>query len=284
MRPLVVIVGETASGKSGLGMEIARRHSGEIIAADSRTVYKYFDIGTAKPTKKDQAEIAHHLLDVVEPNAAFNAAQFKRLALRAIEDIHSRSHLPVMVGGTGLYIDSVIFDFEFAAKPDPQLRSNLSVFTTEELQNRAEQMGAVGINFKNRRHVIRFIETGGTPKQKLILRDNTLVLGLQRSKNELRKRIEDRVEQIFRAGLRKEIDWLVENYGWDNTAMSGVVYRLFKKYEDDEISMSEVKRMFVQKDLQYAKRQRTWFKRNPYIQWHKDQESALKAVASFLAS
>ena len=123
---IVVVVGETASGKSGLGMEIARRYSGEIIAADSRTVYKNFDIGTAKPSKEDQNIIPHHLLDVVDPNEVFNVSDFQEKALTAIEDINNRGRLPVMVGGTGLYIDSVIFNYKFAKAADPKQRAELA--------------------------------------------------------------------------------------------------------------------------------------------------------------
>ncbi len=292
-KPLIAIVGETGSGKSGLAMSVAKQHNGEIIAADSRTVYKGFDIGTAKPTKQDQQQVPHHLLDVVEPNQKFSAGQFQRLANQAIDDIHSRNKLPILVGGTGLYVDSVIFDFDFAGSADEALRAELNSLNIEELKQRVlqkqqqtgEEFGATTPElWKNKRHMIRFIEAGETPKNNQTLRQNTLVLGISRSKSEMRKRIEDRVEQMFRAGLRKEIDELVATYGWDNIAMSGIIYKLFKDYDDGKISMSQVKRQFVQKDLQYAKRQRTWFKRNPHIVWVESAEAGAIVVDEFLTT
>lgn len=123
MSPLVVITGPTASGKTSLAMEVAKLFNGEIICADSRTIYKGMDIGTAKPTKKEQAAIPHHIIDVVEPNQSFTVADFKELALKAIDDITKRGKLPIMVGGTGLYIDSVIFDYQFGPAGDAKKKS-----------------------------------------------------------------------------------------------------------------------------------------------------------------
>lgn len=290
---MIVIVGETGSGKSSLAMSIAQSHSGEIIAADSRTIYKGFDVGTAKPSKADRELVSHHLLDVIEPHESFSAAQFKSQALSAIADINERGALPIMVGGTGLYVDSVIFDFEFGAKADALLRKKLNNLTDQDLVDEVQRVenttgnkfmhGASTELWKNRRHMIRFIETGQHVEQEKVLRPNTLVIGMQRSRTQMRKRIEGRVEQMFRAGLRKEIDDLVAQYGWDNMAMGGIIYRLFKSYHDGEISMTEVKRQFVKKDLQYAKRQRTWFKRNPHIQWFDKPELAMDCVDRFMS-
>lgn len=273
--PLVVIVGETASGKSALGMEIAQEFNGEIIAADSRTVYRGMDVGTAKPTKDDQKRVPHHLIDVVAPNEQFTAGDFKRLANEAIQDIRSRGKLPVMVGGTGLYVDSVIFDFDFAPKGDPKLRLELEVLTSDELRRRVQELGATGIDMNNRRHMIRFLETGGTPKNNNQLINDVILVGLKLSKQELRRRIDLRVEQMFRAGLRKEVDELANRYGWDAPGMEGIIYKLFRSYKDKKISMSEVKRQFAQKDYLLAKRQRTWFKRNPHITWFDNHNEAV---------
>lgn len=121
---LVVIVGETASGKTDLGIKIAQKFKGEIICADSRTVYKGMDVGTAKPTSQEQKKVKHHLLDIVEPNQKYNVAQFQRDALEAIHNISARGKLPIMVGGTGLYIDAVIFDYDFDNKTMSKRRPN----------------------------------------------------------------------------------------------------------------------------------------------------------------
>lgn len=273
--PLVVVVGETASGKSDLGMKIAKEFKGEIIAADSRTVYKGMDIGTAKPTPQDQKQIPHHLLDVVEPSQQFTAADFKKLANQAIKDIRFRGKLPVMVGGTGLYVDSVIFDFNFAPKANQKIRSHLEKLGKEELRNKILEKGGVEVDLNNRRHMIRYLETGGTPKNNTKLIPNILLIGLRLPRQELRERINSRVERMFRAGLRKEIDDLVKKYGWDAPGMEGIIYKLFRQYKDKKISMGEVKRQFAQKDYLLAKRQRTWFKRNPNIKWFDNPNDAL---------
>jgi len=280
VKPLVVIVGETASGKSSLAMEVARRFDGEIISADSRAVYKHMDVGSAKPSKVDQAEIPHHLIDIVEPNQRFSAAKFQKLAKQATSDIRERGRLPLLVGGTGLYVNSVIFDYKFRPKPKKGLRSALNKLTDEELRKRVVKAGGFEVDHKNRRHMVRFLEVGEAPKQSSTLIDNTIIVGVKRTRAELRQRIEKRVEQMFRAGLRKEVNDLVRDYGWENESMTGIVYRLFKEYDEGKISMSEVKRQFVLKDLQLAKRQRTWFKRNLHIHWFDEAESAMKYISS----
>jgi len=280
VKPLVVIVGETASGKSTLAMELARRNNGEIISADSRAVYKYIDIGSAKPSKQDQAEIPHHLLDVVEPNQRFSAAQYKGLAVKAIKEINNRGHLPILVGGTGLYINSVIFDYKFKPLPKKGLREALNSLTSSELKKRVQEAGDLEIDTKNRRHMIRFLESGSTKHIDSKLRKNTILTGVKRSRSEMRKRIEKRTEAMFRSGLRREVDFLVSRYGWSGEAMTGNVYKLFKEYEDGKLSMTEVKRKNVLRDLQLAKRQRTWFKRNRHIKWHEDSKAALAYIES----
>lgn len=141
--PLVVVVGETASGKTALGVELAKKYNGEIICADSRTVYKGMDIGTAKPTVEERAGIPHHLIDVVEPDEKYQVVMFQRDANQAIADIYSRGKLPIMVGGTGLYVDSVIFDYDFDAKTMKSLREHTLVIGVrrdkDDLKQRIEQ-------------------------------------------------------------------------------------------------------------------------------------------------
>lgn len=281
-KPLICIVGVTASGKSALAMEAARRHNGEIIAADSRTIYRGMDIGTAKPSKADQTEVEHHLLDVVYPGERFTAADFKKLANEAINDISNSGKLPIIVGGTGLYIDSILFDYKFAKDIDPQKRKELNAKTDVELARLVNNRGGEHIDTHNRRHMIRFLETGGTPKQAKKLRKDTLVVGIDRKKSEIRNRIEKRTEAMFRKGLRKEVDKLVKKYGWNNEAMTSVIYKLFKEYQAGEISMSELKRKNVLRELQLVKRQKTWLKRNPYIQWFSGENDLLEAVNDYL--
>src|SRR5688572_21256799 len=165
-KPLIVIAGPTASGKSALAMKVAKKYNGEIICADSRTVYKGMDIGTAKPSAVDRKEVPHHLLDIVQPNQPFTAADFKEQALAAIDDISGRGKLPIMVGGTGLYIDSVIFDYRFGDPADPDKRAQLQDMTLEQLQQMCVMEGIrLPENTKNKRHLVRAVELGGVIDQ-----------------------------------------------------------------------------------------------------------------------
>lgn len=281
--PLVVIVGETASGKSQLAMEVAKSYNGEIIAADSRTIYRYMDIGTAKPSQADQQQIPHHMLDVRDPNESYSAARFKRDALMAIKAIGKRGKLPIMVGGTGLYIDAVLFDYGFQP-PNQGLRVELDKLTDKELRTRAKAMGINGtdIDFQNRRHLQRAVEAGGVMKQTKEMRANTLVIGLSLSREVLKQRITDRVEAMVQAGFIDEVKAISARFGWDNEALTGIGYQAFKKYLEGDISLDEAKAAFVKGDLQLAKRQRTWFKRNKSIHWINSPSEAWPLVDTFL--
>ncbi len=236
--PLIVVVGETASGKTALGIELAQKFNGEIICADSRTVYKHMDIGTAKPTEAEQKGIKHHLLDIVEPNEKYNVAHFKKDAINAIKDIVSRRKLPIMVGGTGLYIDSVIFDYDFDKKTMSGLRAN------------------------------------------------TLIIGIQRRRDELKQRIQERVEGMLDEGLVDEVKSLGNKYGWENEAMTSTSYRAFAEHAKGTISLEEAKQKFIRNDVLFAKRQRTWFRRPVYqesIQWVNNPSDAVDLATTFLS-
>ncbi len=244
--PLVVIVGETASGKSALALELAERWNGEIIAADSRTVYRGMDIGTAKPSKADQTKVPHHLLDIVNPDEKFNVVNFQGRTLEIIQEIFNRDKLPIMVGGTGLYVDSILYDFSFrdtGAERDPQ----------------------------NPRHLKKLDSLSDTK----VLRPNTLVIGLSIPKEELKERINKRVEAMIEQGLEREAKALGNKYGWDAEAMTAVGYREWQAYFAGQQTLEETKQLIITHTLQYAKRQRTWFKRNPGIHWFADSASAL---------
>lgn len=282
-KPLVVIVGPTASGKSALAMDIARIHSGEIICADSRTVYKGMDIGTAKPSIGEQNEIPHHLLDVINPSQVFTAAEFKRRAMIWVDDITIRGRLPIMVGGTGLYVDGVIFDFAFLPPVAPEERAELEAKSIDELQALIGERGiAMPKNLKNKRHLVRALETNGEVPVRKGLRGDTLVIGLDIEKSKLERRIGERVEVMISQGFVEEIKDLADKYGWDAPGLQAPGYKAFRKYLDGAISIEEAKRQFVHNDMQLAKRQRTWFKRNPHIVWVQNADQALEEVQKFL--
>lgn len=233
--PLIVIVGETASGKTALGIELAKKSNGEIICADSRTIYKGMDIGTAKPTKQECSKVKHHLLDVIEPNERYNAARFQFDANRVIEDITSRGKVPIMVGGTGLYIDAVIFNYDFDQKTMDRLRLN------------------------------------------------TLVIGTKRERDDLKQRIEKRIDGMLKNGFIDEVRCIGAEFGWETEAMKGIGYRAFAQYVKGEISYEDARQNFIRGDYLLAKRQRTWFKRNKSIHWVKNREDAVDLATTFLS-
>lgn len=282
--PLIVIVGETASGKSALAMELAEKFNGELICADSWTVYKGFDIGTAKPSREEQGRVPHHLLDVADPAEGFSAVVFQKLAKGAIQSIVIRGKLPVMVGGTGLYIDSVLFDYRFLPPSDPELRKELNVMGLAEVHKRAEEMGldTTGIDLHNKRRVIRLIENNGQRPGKGVLRENTLIIGIKVEREQLRKRIMKRVDAMLKAGLEDEVRQLAERYGWDAEPMKGIGYTEWKEYFAGAQSLAQTRERIIKASMDLAKRQRTWFKRNNSIQWVSDRSNAVEIVTTFL--
>lgn len=281
--PLIAIVGETASGKTALAIDLARRFNGEIICADSRTIYRGLDIGTAKPTAEERSIVPHHLLDVVDPDQGFSASDFKRLANEAITDIASRGKVPFLVGGSGLYIDAVLFDFAFNSPPDPAERARLQQLSIDELQ---AEIIARGIempqNSQNPRHLMRALETGGQSSQDTTMRENTLVLGLTIERDTLRNKIAQRVDVMIDAGFIEEVRHVVEKYGWDAPGLRAPGYKAFRAYIEGKASLEEAKAQFVQNDMQLAKRQRTWFKRNKSIHWITQQAQAVDLATTLL--
>lgn len=282
-KPLIVIVGQTASGKTALALELAKRFNGEIIAADSRTVYRKMDIGTAKPTKKEQELIKHHLLDVVNPNEDFNAAEFKLLANQAISEIYLRGKIPILVGGTGLYIDTLIYDFKLG-KVDKELRLKLETMTDSELAAKAKKLGIKegDINFKNRRHLIRAVERGGAEKTDTKLRDNCLVLGVDVPGEELHQRIKNRINEMLASGLENEVRVLTKELSFDSPGLNTICYKEWQPYFRGEQSLEEVRQNLYKNTWQYARRQKTWFKRNQNIEWITSVNEAVRLVQQFL--
>lgn len=266
---VVVVVGETASGKSALAMQLAQQFNGELICADSWTVRRELNIGTAKPSAEEQALVPHHLLDVVDPDEDFTAAVFKRLALAAIDDIASRGKLPIMVGGTGLYIDGVLFDYNFLPAGDRKDREELNKLSLNELLARIEAAGLdLGdVDIRNKRRLIRLLETSGAEPTKKKLRANTLIVGLQPDREVLKERITLRVQAMLQAGLEAEVTTLAKRYGWGCEGLKGIGYREWQDYVLGTQSLELTEQRIVSGTAGLAKRQRTWFKRNKSIQW-----------------
>ena len=267
--PLIVIVGPTASGKTSLAINLAEIYGGEIICADSRTVYKDMDIGTAKPSYEDCQRVPHWGIDLVYPYEYFSAAEFKQYSLKKIEDISSRNKIPFLVGGTGLYIDAIVFDYKFGNKSDVKKRTLLEKLTIEELWEYCSKNNIeLPDNYNNKRYVIRCIEQGGiNNSRKVEINNNIIVVGISTDRDNLRKRIKDRIEQFFDNNVVEEARILGKIYGWDNRAMSGNIYPILHKYIDNEINIEEAKVEIFYRDWHLAKRQMTWFRRNKNIEW-----------------
>ena len=276
LSPLIVIAGPTASGKSAFAMEIAQKYNGEIICADSRTVYKGLNIGTAKPSLNDQKLVRHHLLDVVEPNQSFTAADFKRLAMAAIDDIAARGKLPIMVGGTGMYIDAVIFDYTFGPKGNPAQRAKLQELSVAELQQICIDRGIpLPINARNKRHLVRAIELGRIVEEPKKLRSDTLVVAITTDKATLKLRIAARAQEMVRQGILGEVAAMASRYGWDAEALTGNIYRTLRPVVEGTTTLDEGIDQFIMSDMQLAKRQLTWLRRNPYITWGTPEQLSL---------
>ncbi len=282
MAPLVVIVGPTASGKSSLAVTLAEQCGGEIICADSRTVYKHMNIGTAKPSAEDQARVPHWGLDLVEPNEPFSAAMFQEYAFEKIADIRSRGKIPFLVGGTGLYIDAVIFEYEFGPV-DSLLREKLEQLSLVELHAYCNENNIIlPENEKNRRYVIRAIEQKSVNTKRLSEpQHNTIIVGITTEKEILRERIHQRSEHLFETGVVQEAKSLGEKYGWKSEAMTGNIYRLAHDFLNGAITADEYRQLNETADWQLAKRQLTWLKRNPFIKWL-DLDLAQKYIAQRL--
>lgn len=284
LSPLVAIVGETASGKSALAMAVAEQFNGELICADSWTVYKGFDVGTAKPSHDERSRVPHHLLDIADPIEGFSAAVFQKLAKRAITEIAERGKLPILVGGTGLYVDSILYDYSFLPKSDPSGRAKLETLSLEDLLNMVTRQGLniEGIDLRNKRRVIRLIENGGERPTKRSIRDNTLVLGMQVEREALQSKITARVDAMLSAGLEREVAALAQTYGWEAEAMKGIGYREWQPYFADVQTLQETREKIIKSTMDLAKKQRTWFKRNNSIQWVSDRSNAVELITTFL--
>lgn len=278
--PLIVIVGETASGKSALALEFAQKFDGEIISADSWTVYRDFDIGTAKPSASELAQVPHHLLNIANPLEGFSAPEFKKRAVAAIENITAREKVPFLVGGTGLYVDSILFDYQFLAAPDAVLRQELSALSLDEIRQKITEKGidTTGIDVRNKRRLIRLLETDGARPEKSALRENTLVLGVQVERDQLRARVADRVDTMLRIGLEDEVLALSQKYGWNVEPMKGIGYREWFEYFSGSQTLDQTRDRIISATMNLAKRQRTWFKRNNSIHWLTTEDKYTVAV------
>lgn len=289
---LIVILGPTASGKTDLAIKLAKKFNGEIVSADSRQIYRQMDIGTAKPSRKEIKKIHHHLINVIKPNQEFNAAIYKKTAVKIIENIRKRGGMPFLVGGTGLYIKAIVDNIYFPkVPPNKKLREKLEKKTEKELfviYKKLDSKGAKFIERKNKRRLVRAIEVckaTGKPfweqRKKGEPLFDILEIGIKLPKNKLKSRVKGRIENMFRLGLEKEIRNLVKKYYWI-PPLQTIGYQEWKEYFDKKINKEELKEKIKLHTLQFIKRQMTWFKRDKRIRWIKNQKQAEKLINKFL--
>lgn len=290
---LLVILGPTASGKTDLSIKLAKKYNGEIVSADSRQVYKGLDIGSGKITKKEMQGVPHYLLDVANPKRKFTVAQYQRLALKAIKNIQKRNKLPILVGGTGFYLQSVVYGIDIPQiKPDWELRKKLEKLPLSELVERLRKLDlkrAANIDQNNPRRVLRALEIAmklsgpvPAPSHKGYAFD-TLQIGMSKPKEELKKLIQKRLKKRLKNdAMIKEVEKLhASGVSFKRLEELGLEYRFVAQYLQKKIAYQEMIDKIQIESEHYAKRQMTWFKRDKKIHWVKNYKEAGKLVNVF---
>ncbi len=278
---LVVLLGPTATGKTRAGVALAKRMGTEIISGDSMLVYKGLDIGTAKPNREERQGVKHHLIDIADPLDDFSAAAFQQQAAKIISELNRAGKIPLVVGGTGLYIKSLLEGYIFSAvRGESEVRRELAVFTEKfgtpalwERLNKINAEAARAIHPNNRHRLIRALEvalageTVSREKQPELVYD-ALVFGLTAERGTLYERINDRVEEMFQEGLAEEAARLLVNgIPKEAKCLQGIGYKETVRYLSGEISRQECINLTKRNTRRFAKRQLTWYRSMPYINW-----------------
>ena len=287
MKPkVIVIVGPTASGKTSLSIELAKRINGEIVSCDSMQIYKDMDIGSAKPTKEEMQGIKHYMIDIVTPEERFSVAEYKKQAELAIEEILQKGKTPIVIGGTGLYANSLIYGIEYNdIKLDEEYRKKLEMIALtesglEELYNQAikiDEKAMEIISRNDKKRIIRVLEiyhsTGKTKTElEVESRKNGVkydykVFTINMDRDILYERINKRVDIMLENGLIEEVKNILIKYKKFPTAMQGLGYKEVVEYLKNEISKEEMIEKIKQETRRYAKRQLTWFRKNKETMW-----------------
>lgn len=282
--PLITILGPTASGKSALALDLAAKYSGEIICADSRTIYRGMDIGTAKPFKADQARIPHHLLDVCEPDERFSVQAFVTQAEETLVGIWKRGKVAFLVGGSGLYIDALLFGYVFRAGANEE--EDLSDLSDAELLERARTLypqALLEIETQNRRRVEQLVSRGPASAQdREKLKHDGIIIGLDPGQSNLKNNIVKRTTQMLEAGFVIEVEELLRQFSSLSPGLHTTGYKTIVEMLEGNIDREDVAPEIVRDTLRLAKKQRTWFKRNPHIQWFENPTAATRAAANYL--
>ena len=290
---LIVILGPTASGKTDLSLKLAKKYKGEVVSADSRQVYKGLDIGSGKITKKEMRGVPHHLLDVANPKRRFTVAQYQKLAFRAIKDIQNRNKLPILVGGTGFYIQSIVDGIVIPeVKPNLKLRKKLENKSNDELYKilfEKDPLRAKNIDKQNPRRLIRALEIILTTKSPVPILNkknefNVLQIGILKSKDELENNISKRLKKrLLNNIMINEIKNLHKTLSWKRLEEFGLEYRFVAQYIQNKITREEMIDKIQIESEHYAKRQMTWFKRDKKINWIKNQSEAVAFIKKFIS-
>jgi len=278
---LLIICGPTATGKSDLAVELAQKFNGEIVSADSRQVYRGLDIGSGKITKKEMCGIPHHLIDVADPKEIFSVEKFKTLAQKSITEIISKNKLPIICGGTGFYIHYVIDNVSVVEVPQNEaLRKKLSTKTPAELFSLLQTLDpdrAETIDTQNPVRLIRAIEIatalGKVPPVSTNSPYDVLQVGLDLPDEELKNKIKTRLERRLSGGMIEEVEKLIaQGVSWERLHAFGLEYRHVANFLKKEISENEMKEKLLFEIWHYAKRQRTWFRKDKRVQWFNPNE------------
>ncbi len=286
MKKLVILTGPTAVGKTSLSINLAKAINGEIISADCMQVYKYMDIGTAKITKEEMDGVRHHLIDVIDPGEDFHVVRFKEMVLDAIDDIYSRGKIPIICGGTGFYIQAVLYDIQFTKNTvDSDYRKSLEEYANangnDALHNKLSDIdpeSAMAIPAANRKRVIRALEYYHETGEKFSVHNkmeserkspyNFAYFVLNDDRGLLYNRIDQRVDIMFENGLLDEVKNLLDmGYHRGQTSMDGIGYKELISYFEGQLNLDEAVRLIKKNSRNYAKRQLTWFRREKQVIW-----------------
>lgn len=300
---LLVIVGQTACGKTKWSLRLAKKIKGEIISADSRQIYKKMDIGTAKEPGEWRwnglrktffiKDIPHHLIDFIDPGKKFSVAEFRDRSIKYAKMAYKNERVPIVAGGTGLYVSALVNNLHIPrVAPNKKLRSSLEEKSLDELMvllNQMDKETAEKIDKKNKRRIIRALEVcifTGEPFSKQKRKGDplfdTLQIGIEVPREVLYKRIDKRVDEMMKLGLLKEIEILLkQRYSWELPSMSGIGYQQFKRYFEKEISLDEAIENLKRDTRRYAHRQKSWFKRDDRVKWFENYKDAEEEVLNF---
>lgn len=275
---IIVIAGPTATGKTSLAIKLAKKYSGEVISADSRQVYQGLDIGSAKVTTEEMNDIPHHLLDVANPDEVFSVSDFKHLGHKAITDILQRGNIPIICGGTGFYIDSLIYNHHLPEVPaNYELREQLEKYSCEELYTQLQEKDprrADEIDINNKIRIIRALEIyealGYIPENEVSYESeyDVLYLVLNRERESHFQGIDQRITQRLKQGMLEEVkDLHNSGISWERLEAFGLEYRYLAQHLQGKLSLDEAIKVLSSETKKFVKRQYTWFKKNPHVLW-----------------